>query len=271
MKYKMIALDLDGTLNNDDKKITPKTRAALIEAQKKGAVVVLASGRPAPGLKRESDELELEKYKGLLLSYNGGRVVHADTNEILYEKGMTHEIATRLLRHLEAFPVTPIVDDGKHYYAKDPDGFMVEVESKLNNMGVKVVNNVANAIDFAPVKVLIAAPNETLLPECEKIMKPFDDELSFIQSTPYFLEATMKGISKASSLQTICDLLEIKAEEVMAFGDAQNDISMIEFAGLGVAMGNACDPLKEIADEITLSNNEDGIAHTLSKYFGIAV
>lgn len=271
MKYKMIALDLDGTLNNDEKKITPKTRAALIEAQRRGAVVVLASGRPTPGLKRESDELELKKYRGLLLSYNGGRVVHADTNETLYEKGMSREIAVRLLKHLEAFPVTPIVDDGKYYYAKDPDGFMIEVESKLNNMGVKVVQNVADEIDFAPVKVLIAAPNETLIPATGSIISPFEDELSFIQSTPYFLEATMKGINKASSLQTICDKLGIRAEEVMAFGDAQNDISMLEFAGLGVAMGNACDALKDIADEITLSNNEDGIAHTLYRYLEIAV
>jgi hydroxymethylpyrimidine pyrophosphatase-like HAD family hydrolase len=80
----------------------------------------------------------------------------------------------------------------------------------------------------------------------------------------------MKGISKAGSLQTICDILNIKREEVIAFGDAQNDISMIEFAGMGVAMGNACEELKAAADEITLSNNDDGIAHTLEKYYKIA-
>lgn len=269
MRYKMIALDLDGTLNNDDKIITPKTKAALIEAQRKGVVVVLASGRPTPGLNRESDALELEKYKGLLLSYNGGRVVHAATKEVLYEKSMSQEIAVRLLKHLEDFPVNPIVDDGKHYYTTDPESFMIETECKLNNMGIKLVSNVADGIDFAPVKVLIAAPNETLVPASEKIMEPFLEELSFIQSSPYFLEATMKGINKASSLQTICKLLKIKPEEVMAFGDAQNDISMMEFAGLGVAMGNACDALKEVADEVTLSNNDDGIAYTLNKYFDL--
>ncbi len=271
MKYKMIALDLDGTLNNDEKMITPKTRAALIEAQKMGVVVVLASGRPTPGLKRESDELELEKYKGLLLSYNGGKVVHASTKEVLYEKSMSQDIAIRLLKHLEDFPVTPIVDNGKHYFARHEKEFMIKEESKLNNMGIKIVNKIVDVIDFSPVKVLIAAPNETLVPASEKIMEPFDEELSFIQSSPYFLEATVKGINKASSLQTICDLLSIKPKEVMAFGDAQNDISMLQFAGLGVAMGNACDPLKEIADEVTLTNNEDGIAYTISKYFDIAV
>lgn len=271
MSYKMIALDLDGTLNNDQKKITQKTRAALIEVQKKGVVVVLASGRPTSGTKRESDALELEKNNGILLSYNGGKVVDATTKEVIYEKSLPKETAARLLKHMEAFPVTPIVDNGKDYYTTDEKGFMVEFESKLNNMGIKVVDNVADNIDFDPVKILIAAPKEQLIPSSEKIMEPFRHELSFVQSTPYYLEATMKGINKASSLQAVCDLMEIKPEEVMAFGDEQNDIKMIQFAGLGVAMGNACDNLKAVADEVTLSNNEDGIAHTLDKYFDLSL
>ncbi|HWT76964.1 MAG TPA: Cof-type HAD-IIB family hydrolase [Mobilitalea sp.] len=269
MNYKMIALDLDGTLNNDDKKITQKTRDALIAVQKQGVTVVLASGRPTSGLKRESDALELEKYNGILLSYNGGKVVDATTKEVLYEKSLPKETAVKLLKHIEDFPVTPIVDNGKHYYTKSKDEFMIEFESKLNNMGIKEVDNVADALDFNPVKVLIAAPNEYLMPASEKIMEPFQKELSFVQSTPFYLEATMKGINKASSLQAVCDKLNIKSEEVMAFGDERNDLKMIEFAGLGVAMGNACDMLKEVADEITLSNNEDGIAHTLKKYYEI--
>jgi Cof subfamily protein (haloacid dehalogenase superfamily) len=266
----MIALDLDGTLNNDQKIITPKTREALIAVQQQGVVVVLASGRPTPGMKRESDALELEKYHGLLLSYNGGRIVDVTTNEVLYEKSLPKEIAVKLLKHLEDFPVTPIVDDSSHYYTTDRKEFMVEFESKLNNMGIRIVNNVADDLDFRPVKILIAAPNELLMPVSDKIMKPFQYELSFIQSSPVYLEATVKGINKASSLKNICDHLNIKPEEVMAFGDAQNDISMLKFAGLGVAMGNAVDCVKEIADEVTLSNNEDGIAHTLHKYFDIA-
>lgn len=267
MRYKMIALDLDGTLNNDQKVITKRTKEALIAVQKKGVKVVLASGRPASGLKRESDALELEKYNGILLSYNGGKVVDATTKKVLYEKSLPNNTAVRLLKHLEDFPVTPIVDDGKHYYTTSKDEFMIEFESRLNNMGIKEVENVADSVDFNPVKVLIAAPKEQLVPASEGIKEPFEEELSFVQSTPYYLEATMRGINKASSLQAVCDVLDISPKEVMAFGDEQNDLKMIEFAGLGVAMGNACDKLKAVADEITLSNNEDGIAHTLEKYY----
>lgn len=270
MKYKMIALDLDGTLNNDQKKISARTREALIAVQKKGVKVVLASGRPITGLYRECEALELEKYSGILLSYNGGKVIDATTKKVLYEKSLPRETAVRLLKHIEEYPVTPIVDNGKEYVTTSKEEFMIEAESKLNNLGIMEVNNVAAAVNFNPVKVLMAAPKEVLDPAIDKITEPFQEELSFVKSSPIFLEATMKGINKASSLQAVCDRLEIKPEEVMAFGDEKNDMEMLRFAGLGVAMGNACEPLKKIADEITLSNNEDGIAHVLEKYYELS-
>lgn len=267
MRYRMIALDLDGTLNNDQKKITERTKNALIAVQKQGVKVVLASGRPLTGLGRESEALELQKYNGILLSYNGGKVVDATTKEVLYEKSLPKDTAVRLLKHVEDLPVTPIVEDGINYITTNKDGFMIDFESKLNDLGIKEVENIADSLDFSPVKVLIAAPNEYLVPASKDIKAEFEKELSFVQSTPYYLEATMKGINKASSLQAVCDLLDIAPQEVMAFGDEHNDLTMIEFAGLGVAMGNACGKLKEVADEITLTNNEDGIAHTLEKYY----
>ena len=267
MKYRLIALDLDGTLNNDKKIITRRTKEALIAVQKKGVIVVLASGRPITGLKRESEALQLEKYNGILLSYNGGKVVDANSKQVLYKKSLPNETAVKLLKHIEDFPVTPIVEDGKQYYTTSKDEFMIEFESNLNSLGVKEVDNVAAAVDFSPIKILIAAPNDVLVPSSKQIMEPFKSELSFVQSTPFYLEATMKGINKASSLQAVCDKMNISPEEVIAFGDEHNDIKMIEFAGLGVAMGNACQQLKAVADEITLSNNEDGIAHILEKYY----
>lgn len=266
MNIKMIALDLDGTLNTDDKKITPKTKAALIKVQELGVTVVLASGRPAKGLYRERKELDLDKYNGVLLSSNGGKVTFSATDIILYEKAMPNELAVKLLRHLEKFDVSPIVDNGSTIYTTDEDAFKVQYEVAMNQMDVKVVDNIADAIDFSPMKVLIASPEEKLRPVEKEIMEPFDD-IEFVYSTPFFLESTVKGISKGKSLELICDKLGIKKEEVMAFGDGGNDKSMLEFAGIGIAMGNACEPLKAVANEITLSNNEDGIAYTLAKYF----
>lgn len=269
--YKMIALDLDGTLNNDEKKITEKTREALLAVQQHGVTVVLASGRQAPGLAREAKALDLKNYHGLLLSYNGGRIQDATTGNILFDQAIDRTTALRFLRHLEAYPeLSPIVDDGESIFTTDARRHKVQDESRNNNLKVEIVENIADAVEargFAPVKILTAAPNEILVPRLEDIRRGFEDELSFVQSAPWFYEATVKGVSKSTSLAIVCERLGIARDEVMAFGDAQNDMSMLNFAGHGVAMGNACPELKEMADEITLSNNEDGIAASLTRHF----
>ena len=269
-RYKMIALDLDGTLNNDDNVITPRTRNALLAVQEQGVIVALVSGRQAPGLQREADALRLENYHGLRISYNGGRIQEATTGEIMFDSAIDNETAVAFLRHLEAWPeLSPIVDDGEYIYTTDASRHKVMDESRNNNLQVKIVENIANAVTFNPVKILTAAPNEILVPHLADIRRGFEDKLSFVQSAPWFYEGTVKGVSKSSALGAACERLGIKPAEVMAFGDAQNDISMLEFAGCGVAMGNACDELKAVADEITASNNEDGIALTLERYFAI--
>lgn len=269
--YKMIALDLDGTLNNDEKKITPKTREALLAVQRHGVTVVLASGRQAPGLAREAGALDLKKHHGLLLSYNGGRIEDATTGEILYSQAIGRGTALRFLRHLEAYPeLSPIVDDGVSIFTTDASRHKVQDESRNNNLRIEIVENIADAVEargFSPVKILTAAPNEILVPHLADIRRGFEDELSFVQSAPWFYEATVKGVSKSASLARVCERLGIERSEVMAFGDAQNDMSMLDFAGHSVAMGNACTELKAMADEITLSNNEDGIAVSLTRHF----
>ncbi len=268
--YKMIALDLDGTLNNDNREITPKTRDALIAVQQQGVRVVLASGRQAPGLLPDAEALDMAKYHGLLLSYGGGRITDATTGEIVFDSSIDNETAVRFLRHLEQWPeLSPIVDDGHDIYTTDASRHKVYDESHNNQLGVKIVPNIADAVTWRPCKILTAAPNEILVPHLEDIRRGYEDVMSFVQSAPWFYEGMPKGTSKEGSLAKVCEKLSIDPSEVMAFGDAQNDIGMIRFAGCGVAMGNACEELKAVADEITLSNNEDGIAHTLARHFGL--
>lgn len=269
MSYKMIVLDIDGTLTNDEKIITPRTKNALMRAQEEGVILVLASGRPDAGLVKISSELELENHHGLLLAYNGGKVLDAQTKEVLYEKSIPLDRAKAFLSHLEQFPVIPMVYDFPYLIVPDKDGYKVEYEGRINDLTVKELSPLGEKIYFSPVKILSSAPNKVLLSVMDEITKPFEEEFAFILSAPYYLECNMKGISKADSLAKVCDSLHITSEEVMAFGDAQNDLSMIQFAGLGVAMGNACEELKEAADEITLSNNEDGIAAVVEKYFNL--
>lgn len=269
MGYKMIVLDIDGTLTNDEKNITPRTLDTLKKAQKAGILLVLASGRPAAGLEKLSLELEMDRHHGILLSYNGGKVLDAQDGRIFYEKSIPLERAVTILKHLEQFPVTPMTYRENHLYVPDRKGYKVDYESSANGIEVIETGLLSEFLDFSPVKILMAAPNEVLLDRMEEITAPFAEEFSFVMSAPFYLECNRKGINKAASLERVCHSIGISREEIISFGDAQNDITMVEYAGLGVAMGNACEELKAVADEIALSNNEDGIAAVLEKYLDI--
>ena len=264
---KLISLDIDGTLYTSKKIISSKTKAALLRAQENGCALVLASGRPTAGLIPIADELEMSKHQGMLLSYNGGVVVDCETGKIIYSNVIPNELAKRFLKHLEKFDVNPIVDDGTTIYTTDPNSFQVPYESQSNHLKIKRIANVHDAIDFNPAKILIAAPAEILQHETESISAPFKTELNFVLSAPFYLESTLPGVSKASALQKACESLNMTLNNVIAFGDAQNDIPILKIAGQSIAMGNAIDELKNIANYVTKTNDEDGIVYALEKIF----
>ncbi len=268
MDYKLIAMDLDGTLNNDEKQITEGTRAALMAAQQKGIRLALASARPSPGLYRERDTLRLQDYNGILMSYNGGRIVDAATGKVLFETSMPLEETKAVLRCLETLPVTPILDDGVQFYVTDRKAYMVEYECWNNRMECTEVENLADFISFAPVKILMSVQPE-ILPEVQaKIAAFLPEDLTVVQTAAFYLEVIPRVINKGQGIHDICRTLEISPAEVIAFGDAANDIPMLQAAGVGVAMGNAAEAVKAAADRITLSNNEDGIAAALKELLG---
>lgn len=264
MKYKLIALDLDGTLNTDEKTVTPKTKDALLAAQQQGMTVALCSARPVPGLYKDMRTLEMEKHHGILIAYNGGKILRADDRTVLHQQSFPCALAKEVLRHLEHYPVVPIIDDGERFYVTDKNAYKVQHECWNNQMECTEVPSLTEFLDFDLVKILMSVKPELLLSVLSEIGKPFEDDLVFVRTAPFYIEAMPKGINKAEGLKRTCELLQISPEEVIAFGDAENDLEMIQFAGRGVAMGNACDALKEIADEVTLGNNEDGIAYTLN-------
>lgn len=265
MSYKLIAMDLDGTLNNDNKIITNKTRTALMETQERGIRLALASARPSPGLFKERDILQMQSYGGILMSYNGGRIVDAATGAVLFETAMDLHQAKEVLRFLAKLPVTPILDDGRQFYVTDCSGYKVPYECKNNNMICFEVDDLADFLTFSPVKILMSVQPE-ILPDVQKQISDFlPQELTVVQTAPFYLEIIPKCINKGQGIADICRVLGISEKEVIAFGDAENDIPMLRIAGMGVAMGNAADAVKKAADYVTLTNNEDGIAAALEK------
>lgn len=269
MNVKVIALDIDGTLTNDQKKITEATRKALLEAQEKGVRLVLASARPTPGLYQAAECLNMKAHGGILMAYNGGRIVEASSGTVLSEIHMEKEKTKELLRFLETLPVTVILDDGIQFYVTDAGGYKVDYECKNNNMQCTEVENLADFLNFSPIKLLLAVDPKQILKVQQQIAEYLDQELTVVRTAAFYLEIIPSQINKGKGLTDVCTYLGVNLCDTAAFGDSENDIPMIEEAGCGVAMENAEEAVKMCADKITLSNNQDGIAYAMKNWIKI--
>ena len=265
MAYRLIAMDLDGTLNNDSKSVDAPTRDALLAAQRRGLRLLLASARPLPGLYKERDILDLVHHRGLLMAYNGGAIVDAATGEVLSSTAMEAAQARRVLRLLETLPVTPILDDGSVFYVTDRNGYKVDYECRNNRMDCREVANLADALTFAPCKILMSAQPEQIKTIQRRIAADLPAGLAVVQTAAFYLEVIPASINKGEGLRRACRAIGIEPREAIAFGDSENDIEMLKAAGMGVAMGNADEAVKAAADMTTLSNNENGIAAALER------
>lgn len=265
MKPKLIALDIDGTLTDDHKEITPRTLDVLMGLQGEGARLVLASARPSPGLFRMRDRLSMRDHGGILMSYNGGRIVDAKTNRILFETHMEIRQAREILSFLKTLPVTVILDDGVQFYVEDLNGYKVAYEAANNDMICTQVKDLARFLSFAPVKILMSVLPEKIGAVQERIRSQVPDAFNVMRTAPFYLEILPKSIHKGNGLRSVCEALQIDIGSTVAFGDSENDIPMLTAAGIGVAMGNAEQAVKESADLVTASNNDDGIADALQR------
>lgn len=266
MKYKLLVLDVDGTLLNDKKEITPHTHSALLKAQQMGVHVVLASGRPTNGVQPLAEALELNHYGGFILSYNGGQIINAQTGELMFEKRIDPAMIPYLDRKARENGFTIFTYHKDFILTNNPDNPHVKEEAELNKMRIIGVDNFPEAVDFSPCKCILTSDNEEELVGLENHWKKrLNGVLEAFRSEDYFLEVAPHFINKGNTLAVLMEMLHITTEEVIAIGDGVADVSMIQLAGLGIAMGNARDSVKACADFTTMTNDMDGVAIAVEK------
>lgn len=266
MKYKILVLDLDGTLTNKKKEITEHTRETLIRAQEAGVKIVLASGRPTYGIMPLARQLELDKYEGYILAYNGGQIIDCKTGELMYENVLDPAVYPYLYECAKSNGFQILSYKDEYIISENADDQYVQHEAFLNRMPSKTVENFLDVINFPVAKCLIVGDPEPLA-QLEPVMKKeLESKMNVFRSEPFFLELVPKGIDKARCLAVLLEELGMTPDEMMACGDGFNDLSMIEYAGLGIAMANAQEVVRQAANYITLSNEEDGVAHAVEKF-----
>lgn len=266
--YEIIVLDLDGTLTNRDKIITPRTNRALMEAQERGKKIVLASGRPTCGVMPLAKELELERFGGYILSFNGGVITDCGSGEILFGRLLPLEGNQKIvaLAEKEQVGVVSYSEDYKTLLTNHSESPYARLEQTINHMDIQQVDDMAARITYQVPKFLMVEDGDYLAMVEPRVKAALGKNYSVYRSEPYFLEILPRGIDKGQSLERLLSLIGLKREQMIACGDGYNDLTMIQYAGLGVAMANAVLPARKAADYITLSNDEDGVAHVVEKF-----
>ena len=267
--YKLVAIDLDGTLVTDEKELTPKTIETIKEASKKGVKIMISSGRAFYRLEKFIDALDLRKENQCTICFNGGMIVENTTKEIIYSQNLDAQEVKQLIQLGKSLGL-PIMIYTRDAHCVEAVPEVVQKNAKnLKGMNLKMVDfdkmNFSEEQNYI-YKICFIDKPEIILEKRNEIPKEIVEKYEITSSVPEYLEIVKKGIKKSEAIKVVMEKYHIKQEEVMAIGDGENDVEMLEFAGLGIAMENAKDDVKSFANDITTSNNHDGVANAIEKY-----
>ena len=267
MAIKLITIDIDDTLVNTAKQVTPRVKAALQEATAQGVKVVLTTGRPLPGVQEYLDELGLNHQDDqYAITYNGG-VVQTTNGEELGGKELAYsdylrlrEVADELGAYLQVETIDAAYTSAKEInYWASRENFLIKMP-----LFIKPIDEMDPNDHY--VKFMFIGDEADIDAWRDALPNDVKEAYYIVKSTPQHLEFMHKDATKGSGLLTLADKLGIDQSETMALGDQQNDITMIEAAGLGVAMGNAVPEVKAVADVETTTQNTDGVGVAVEKW-----
>lgn len=269
MKYKAIIADIDGTLLNDERALTPENYQAIQTLEQNGDYFVLASGRPDAGMQEVMQACNLTNNKGFLIAFNGGKIMRTDTGEVLFSEGISLSALTFFADYAKANNLS-ICSYTEEKIIADVASEGVLTEAALTAMDYQVATDMTEYFTdrFIPKAIIFGTAEEVAASLAALTPYAESQAVEIAISNPTFLEITGKGINKGKALYKLADLLGISIQQMIAVGDGGNDLTMIQEAGLGVAVANAAPILKEHADEImTISNNDHVIEALVQKYF----
>ena len=268
MKYRLIALDLDGTLTTDDKRVTPFTQSVLMKAQEQGVRIVLASGRPVYGMSPIASLLRLSDYGGFVMACNGGAIVDCRSARHIYNRYLDSSLISEIYDYSRGDGFEILAYVGENVVSENPGNPYVLRACMINGMKPLKVERFPSGLRTEVNKCIIVGDEKPLADLEQRIKSRRDGRFDLYRSSYCFLEIVPKGVDKASALQMIAEGEGIPRSEVVAFGDGYNDVSMIEYAGLGVAMENADPFIRSRADYVAPSNNDEGVGIVLQKLMG---
>lgn len=262
MKYKMLVLDMDDTLLTDDHTISEENAAMLSKAQELGVYVILASGRPTPAMTAYAKELQLDN--SYMISYNGAVITDLKEDKVIFEQTLTQEQIHELYDYsLKSNTHIITYVDGK--IVSETDSEYIEIEKNITGLAHNKVVSFKEEVQSSAVKcILLEEPG--YLKEVEKDLKAAMPHLSVSMSKPFFLEVAQNGIDKGASIKFLAEKLGILQSEIIAVGNAGNDLTMIEYAGLGVWVDNVDPELRDKGDFIVASNNNHGVAEVVRRF-----
>lgn len=264
MTIRLVAMDLDDTLLRDDYTISPRVLKAIQKAQAHGVIITIATGRMTISTRPYAEQLGVDVP---IITYHGAMIQQVLSGEILFRCVISSMLAAEIVEYVAKRGIYAQV------YLKDR-----VVTSKLNEWS-KVYAKIASVhIEEADLSVLLSEEpegvekilliaEESVLDKLAPILKQcYGEKIHITKSKPNFLEITNCSVNKGVALAILAEHLGIAQEEVMAIGDSFNDLEMIQYAGTGVAMGNARPEIKEQANIVTVSNEEDGVAEAIERY-----
>ena len=260
-RYKLIAIDMDGTLLTNDKKILEETKKSLLEAYENNVVICVSTGRAFPAIKKYVDDLDINIP---LILYNGSRVRMSKDATLVYNRVIETAVAKKVFDIINQNNGTCCFwKDDICYFNKDNE--YTEYYRKLTTINPYIITDVYDDL-FTNINKFIWFGTVDTLENVQKQILVNIEGINYFKSHTNLLEIVPTDVSKGNTLKYLIETLGIVKEDVIAIGDDENDISMIKFAGLGIAMGNAKDTVKNIADYITDTNEENGVGKVINEF-----